>query len=85
MKFFISDFDDSLSRAEALDAQVREEASGVSSDGKLFDMLSLVTRQVFSSLEITAHQDQANDVRIFMKDLGMTGSALIHSFRSDSI
>lgn len=82
MKFFVSDFNDSLSRAEALDAQVREEASKVSSDGKLFDMLSLVTRQVFSSLEITA---QANDVRIFMKDLGMTGLVRTHSFRSDSV
>ena len=55
-----------------LDARVREDALQVSPDGKLFDMLSLVTRTVFSSLEITAPWGQANDIRIFMKDLGMT-------------
>ena len=72
LKFFISDFNNSLSRAEMLDAQVREQAAKVSPDGKLFDMLSLVTRQVFSSLDITAPQGQNDEVRIFMKDMGMT-------------
>ena len=72
MKFFISDFNNSLSQSKILDAQVREEAFKVSPDGKLFDMLSLVTRQVFSSLEITAPQSQGDEVRIFMKDMGMT-------------
>ena len=55
-----------------LDARVREDAFLLSPDGKLFDMLSLVTRQVFSSLEMTAPWGQANRVRTFMKDLGMT-------------
>lgn len=72
MKFFISDFNNSLSQSKTLDAQVREEAFKVSPDGKLFDMLSLVTRQVFSSLEITAPPGQGGEVRIFMKDMGMT-------------
>ena len=76
LKFFIADFNASLSRAVALDAQVREEAAKVSPDGKLFNMLSLVTRQVFSSLEITASQSQGDEVRIFMKDMGM--SKLVH-------
>ena len=74
MKFVISDFNNSLSRSETIDAQVREDAFRVSPDGKLFDMLSLVTRQVFSSLEITAPRGQGDEVRIFMKDMGMSKS-----------
>ena len=74
LEFFISDFDNSLSRAETLDAQVREDAAKISPDGKLFDMISLATRQVFASLEITAPQGQGDEARIFMKDMGMTKS-----------
>ncbi|EPS95242.1 hypothetical protein FOMPIDRAFT_1054402 [Fomitopsis schrenkii] len=73
LSFFILDFNNSLSKAEALDAQVREEATKVSPDGKLFDMLSLATRQVFSSLEITAPRQPGDEIRIFMKDMGMSG------------
>ncbi|EPS95243.1 hypothetical protein FOMPIDRAFT_1054403 [Fomitopsis schrenkii] len=73
LSFFITDFNNSLSQAKTLDAQVREEASKVSPDGQLFDMLSLATRQVFSSLEITAPVGQSDEARIFMKDMGMSG------------
>ena len=76
MQFFISDFNTSLSRADALDTRVREDAAKASPDGKLFDMLSLATRQVFSSFEITAplSEGQKNATRMFMKDKGMTRS-----------
>ncbi|KAH9914021.1 uncharacterized protein B0H18DRAFT_887542 [Fomitopsis serialis] len=70
LEFFISDFDNSLTQANLLDTQVREAASSISADGKLYDMLSLATRQVFSSLEITAPYQSDATTRIFMKDLG---------------
>ncbi|TFY56071.1 hypothetical protein EVJ58_g7853 [Rhodofomes roseus] len=75
LEFFVSDFNNSLAAATALDADLHNAASTVSPDGKLYDMLSLATRQVFSSLEITApySSGQADDAtRIFMKDLART-------------
>ncbi|KAH9914014.1 uncharacterized protein B0H18DRAFT_887524 [Fomitopsis serialis] len=70
LEFFVSDFNDSLTQAKLFDTQVREAASSISVDGKLYDMLSLATRQVFSSLEITAPYQSDGTTRIFMKDLG---------------
>lgn len=54
----------------SLDAQVRDAACNVTADEKLFDMLLLVTRQVFSSLEVTAPEQAGSPTRIFMKDMG---------------
>ncbi|KAH9913166.1 uncharacterized protein B0H18DRAFT_941756 [Fomitopsis serialis] len=70
LEFFVSDFNNSLTQANLLDTQVREAASSISADGKLYDMLSLATRQVFSSLEITAPYQSDGTTRIFMKDMG---------------
>ncbi|KAH9924482.1 uncharacterized protein B0H18DRAFT_1211906 [Fomitopsis serialis] len=70
LEFFVSDFNNSLTRAISLDTQVRQAASNISASGKLFDMLSLATRQVFSSLEITAPYQSDNTTRIFMRDMG---------------
>ena len=81
LEAFLLDFNNSLSRAEVLDAQMREDAARVSPDGKLFDMLSLATRQVFGSLEVTAPQGEGNETRIFMKDMGMTKLNHVHSRR----
>ncbi|KZT68277.1 hypothetical protein DAEQUDRAFT_337507 [Daedalea quercina L-15889] len=69
---FVSNYDNSLSQAMALDERIREEALNISADGKLYDMLSLATRQVFSSLEITAPESAGGQARIFMKDMGLT-------------
>ncbi|KAH9920686.1 uncharacterized protein B0H18DRAFT_1213278 [Fomitopsis serialis] len=73
LEFFISDFNNSLTQAILLDTEICKAASSISSDGKLFDMISLATRQAFSALEITAPDDigQAGAAtRIFMKDVG---------------
>ncbi|KZT68278.1 hypothetical protein DAEQUDRAFT_812241 [Daedalea quercina L-15889] len=74
LEFAVSDFNNSLTLAKAFDAEVYKAASNVSADGKLYDMLSLATRQVYSSLEITAPQavgEQTNNMtRVFMKDMG---------------
>ncbi|KAH9914017.1 uncharacterized protein B0H18DRAFT_151561 [Fomitopsis serialis] len=70
LEFLVSDFNNSLTRAIFLDAQVRKAASNISADGKLFDMLSLATRQVFGSLEITAPHESDATTRIFMRDMG---------------
>lgn len=76
---FVSNYSVSLNQAALLDEQVRQAASKVSPDGRLFDMLSLATRQVFSSLEITA-PDQASGsaARAFMEDMGMSQYASSH-------
>lgn len=66
----MSSFSDALNNATAFDSGIRDAASVVSPDGKLFDMLCLVTRQVFSSLEITAPNQADSAARIFMKDMG---------------
>ncbi|KAH9914023.1 uncharacterized protein B0H18DRAFT_1125885 [Fomitopsis serialis] len=70
LEFFVSDFNTSLTQANLLDTQVRGAASSISVDGKLHDMLSLATRQAFSSLEITAPHGSDGTTRIFMKDMG---------------
>ncbi|KZT68281.1 hypothetical protein DAEQUDRAFT_338010 [Daedalea quercina L-15889] len=69
---FIFDYNNSLAQAVALDQQVYNVALNISADGKLYDMLSLATRQVFSSLVITAPESAGGQARIFMKDMGLT-------------
>ena len=76
---FVSNYSFSSSQALEFDEQVRQAASKVSPDGRLFDMLSLATRQVFSSLEITApDQSSGNVARAFMKDLGVSQYVYFH-------
>lgn len=76
---FVSNYSFLLSHALEFDEQVRQAASKVSPDGRLFDMLSLATRQVFSSLEITAPDKSSGNVaRAFMKDLGVSQYVYFH-------
>ena len=76
---FVSNYSFSSSQALEFDEQVRQAASKVSPDGRLFDMLSLATRQVFSSLEITApDQSSGNVARAFMKDIGVSQYVYCH-------
>ncbi|KAH9830721.1 uncharacterized protein C8Q71DRAFT_319596 [Rhodofomes roseus] len=75
LEFVVADFNNSLTQAMAFDADIQSAASEISPQGELYDMLSLATRQVFSSLEITAPYQigqTGGATRIFMKDLGIT-------------
>ena len=69
----ISDFATAHDRAIALDQQIANDASKISSE--YVDLVSLAARQTMASLDITvgsntAGSPNASDVKIFMKDTG---------------
>ncbi|CCM01277.1 uncharacterized protein FIBRA_03326 [Fibroporia radiculosa] len=76
---FLSDFSDAESRAIAMDNHVQQAASQVTTDQGYYTLLSLSTRQAFSSMSITISPDSIgndwsiSDVMIFMKDMGFDG------------
>lgn len=72
MEAFLADYDNALSRAESLDAQVRQAAAKVSPGSQYWNMLSLAARQVFGALDLTA-PDSDGTTRFFMKDIGLSG------------
>ncbi|KAJ3568844.1 hypothetical protein NP233_g5444 [Leucocoprinus birnbaumii] len=70
---FIEGFDGALNRSMAFDNTIASPAGTVSSE--YADILSIVTRQLFASLDITVSKPQAgnidpSEVRIFMRDMG---------------
>ncbi len=70
---FLSDFSGALGRSLTFDNNVLSAASAISPE--YTGILSLVTRQIFASMDITipsASPGQFNnsDVKIFMKDIG---------------
>ncbi len=72
---FLNDFEDALSRSWTFDNKVLSAASSISPE--YAGILSLVTRQIFASMDITvplAKSGQLNgsDVKIFMKDIGQS-------------
>lgn len=75
MTAFLGDFTDAVSRSLALDNKVLSAAATISSE--YGDILSLVTRQIFASMDITipsaqSGQFNSSDVKIFMKDIGQS-------------
>ncbi|KAH9913165.1 uncharacterized protein B0H18DRAFT_1126524 [Fomitopsis serialis] len=64
---FLSDYNDALSRAEALDSQIQSAASEVSSGSQYYNMLSLAARQTYGALDLTT---SGGSTRFFMKDIG---------------
>lgn len=73
MSAFLSDFADALSRSLVLDDKVLSAASAISPE--YVGILSLVTRQIFASMDITIPSAEPgqfgnSDVKIFMKDIG---------------
>ncbi|KAF5360962.1 hypothetical protein D9756_005161 [Leucocoprinus leucothites] len=71
---FLNDFEDARNRSMVFDASIMTAASEISSE--YADILSLVTRQIFASLDITLEKTEGGDfnssaVRIFMKDMGV--------------
>jgi hypothetical protein len=70
---FLADFNDARQRNLGLDTQIMSAASNVSPE--YTDIVSLVTRQLFASMDITIPKAQdgslnTSDVKIFMKDMG---------------
>jgi hypothetical protein len=69
------DFPNARQRGQNFDDRVLSAALQVSSE--YAGIVSLVTRQVFASMDITiptgeGGQPSASDVKIFMKDIGMS-------------
>lgn len=69
---FLSDYDNALSRAEALDAQIRQAAANIAPGNQYWNMLSLSARQVFGALDLTAPGSDGA-TRFFLKDIGLSG------------
>lgn len=76
---FVTDYANALQNAIALDDKILGDASKVSS--KYADLVSISTRQVLASLDITVANGadgalNESDVKIFMKDMGQSGCEL---------
>ncbi|KAF5360446.1 hypothetical protein D9756_005173 [Leucocoprinus leucothites] len=72
---FLSDFKDARDRSLTLDNNVTSAASQTSAE--YADILSIVTRQIFASMDITLAKTgdgglDSSVVRIFMKDMGVS-------------
>lgn len=66
----MGDYDNALARANAFDAQVKSDASEISSD--YADWVALAVRQAFGAIEFTLSKDSAgnyntSDILVFMK------------------
>lgn len=75
MSAFLSDFPSALTRSLALDNKILSAASATSPE--YASILSVVTRQIFASMDITIPsakpgQFKTSDVNIFMKDIGQS-------------
>ncbi|KAF7783408.1 hypothetical protein Agabi119p4_1432 [Agaricus bisporus var. burnettii] len=75
---FLGDFANTRDRGQAFDGGILQEASAISSE--YAGILSLVTRQIFASMDITIAADEKgrtspSDVKIFMKDISVSNRA----------
>ena len=68
----MGDYENALARATAFDAQVKSDASAISSD--YADWVALAVRQAFGAIEFTLSKDSAgnyntSDILVFMKGM----------------
>ncbi|KXN87094.1 hypothetical protein AN958_09304 [Leucoagaricus sp. SymC.cos] len=75
---FLNDFEGARDRSLQLDNKIVSNANQVSAE--YADLLSLATRQIFGSMDITLAKEQdgsfnISDVKIFMKDMGASARA----------
>ncbi|EKM77075.1 hypothetical protein AGABI1DRAFT_130801 [Agaricus bisporus var. burnettii JB137-S8] len=75
---FLGDFASARARGQAFDNNILQEASAISPE--YAGIVSLVTRQLFASMDITIPgkeigQPNASDVKIFMKDVSISTRA----------
>ncbi|KAI0736382.1 hypothetical protein C8Q72DRAFT_909206 [Fomitopsis betulina] len=74
---FLGDYENALVRATAFDAQVKSDASSISSD--YADWVALAIRQAFGAIEFTLSKDSAgnyntSDILVFMKEISSDGN-----------
>ena len=74
--FFVEDFQYASNVSMALDFQIMSDASKISSE--YYDLLSLISRQAMSALEIAVSKDtegnfNSSDVMAFLKNMGDVG------------
>ncbi|KZT74313.1 DUF1793-domain-containing protein [Daedalea quercina L-15889] len=74
---FLGDYEGALVRATAFDAQVKSDASSISSD--YADWVALAVRQAFGAIEFTVSKDSSgnfntSDIMVFMKEISSDGN-----------
>lgn len=76
--FFLDDINNALNASEILDDQILTDSQNISS--VYGDLLSLVTRQAMSAVEITVSKNSdgtfnSSDIMAFMKNMGSIGAS----------
>ncbi|EPS94710.1 hypothetical protein FOMPIDRAFT_1054860 [Fomitopsis schrenkii] len=74
---FLGDYENALARATAFDAQVKSDASSISSN--YADWAALAVRQAFGAIEFTLSKDSTgnyntSDILVFMKEISSDGN-----------
>ncbi|KAI0309520.1 hypothetical protein OF83DRAFT_1071921 [Amylostereum chailletii] len=82
---FLDDFPAALQRADALDAKLLNAAAALIPGSEYSDLLSISTRQVYASTELTIATKadgsfDTSDVMMFMRDTGAGNSEYIRPF-----
>jgi hypothetical protein len=67
----LEDFDNAFSRAVELDTIILQKAGSIST--KYADIISLAARQAIAGTELTISPNNTSDIKMFMKDLGVSG------------
>ena len=72
IRSFLADYPDALERAEAFDAQVKQDANAISSN--YVGLVELSIRQAFGAIEFTVSKNEngynSDDILVFMKGEG---------------
>jgi hypothetical protein len=69
----LEDSNGAFSRAVELDASILHKAGSISTN--YADIISLAARQAIAGTELTISPNNASDIKMFMKDLGVSGSS----------
>jgi hypothetical protein len=69
----LEDLDNTFSRAVELDTMILQKAGSISTH--YADIISLAARQAIAGTELTISPNNASDIKMFMKDLGVSGSS----------
>ena len=85
---FLNDYSSAVARAEAFDAQVKSDASNISTE--YADWVALAVRQAFGAIEFTISKDSSgkfntSDILVFMKGAPHSSPFLAYTFDPASL
>ncbi|KLO10459.1 DUF1793-domain-containing protein [Schizopora paradoxa] len=80
--FFLDDFENTLNKSTELDLQIMNDTANISTE--YYDLLTLVSRQAMSALEITVAKDDdgnfnSSDIMAFLKNMGGVGNGGVNA------